>query len=235
MKNNELKEKIRKNIKEEIAISNIRKEFDMRTNKNQRIVYAISSICAVFILGVGIFVGTSKLNNNLFQNKNLEIGKEENLNIKLNIDKLKDMTISKIDADIKTIEIKELPEKFQFMNNVKIPKEYKMESSYNIFTREGQKNNGEYNVLHDYVFYYRKDSMNSITIAFSEIEKPLRDCYIEGTKNISKIGDVELIISQWKEMYIVTFKHKDIYFDIETTGITENQLIDLLVSIIGKY
>lgn len=63
----------------------------------------------------------------------------------------------------------------------------------------------------------------------------LRDYYIGGTKNISKIGDVELIISQWKDIYIVSFKHKDIFFDIETTGITENQLIDLLVSIISKY
>ena len=32
MENNELKEKIRKNIKEEITISNIRKEFGMKTN-----------------------------------------------------------------------------------------------------------------------------------------------------------------------------------------------------------
>jgi len=36
-------------------------------------------------------------------------------------------------------------------------------------------------------------------------------------------------------MYIVTFKHKDIYFDIEATEITENKLIDLLASIINKY
>ncbi len=32
-------------------------------------------------------------------------------------------------------------------------------------------------------------------------------------------------------MYIVTFNFKDIYFDIETTGITENELLELLQSI----
>lgn len=61
MENNDLKEKIRKNIKEEIAISNIRKEFGMKIGKNKKLIYTISSICAVFILGVGIFVGTNKL------------------------------------------------------------------------------------------------------------------------------------------------------------------------------
>ena len=36
MENNDLKEKIRKNIKEEIAISNIRKEFGMKIGKNKK-------------------------------------------------------------------------------------------------------------------------------------------------------------------------------------------------------
>ena len=35
-------------------------------------------------------------------------------------------------------------------------------------------------------------------------------------------------------MYIVTFEYEDIYFDIETTGITENQLVDLLESLINN-
>ena len=61
-----------------------------------------------------------------------------------------------------------------------------------------------------------------------------RDYFIQEGEKISKIGDVELKISQWEEMYIVTFEHNDIYFDIETTGITENQLVDLLESIIDN-
>ena len=47
---------------------------------------------------------------------------------------------------------------------------------------------------YNYVFNYRKDSMNGITIAFSYIEKTLRDYYIEGTKNIYKIGDTMLVL-----------------------------------------
>ena len=235
MENNELKEKIRKNIKEEIAISNIRKEFGMKTNKNKKLVYAISSICAVFILGIGIFIGTSKLNNNIFQDNSLEIGKTEDkgLNVELNINILKDMSMTSLDADTKTIELEQLSEEFMFMKNLLIPEEYEFDNSYTVYIR-GQKEIAEYNKLHDYILNYRKDDLNNIQIAFSKIEPPIRDYFIHGGDKISKIGDVELEISQWKEMYIVTFEYKDIYFDIETTGITEEQLVILLKSIIEK-
>ena len=35
-------------------------------------------------------------------------------------------------------------------------------------------------------------------------------------------------------MYIVTLNFKDIYFDIETTGITENELLELLQPILTE-
>ena len=124
-------------------------------------------------------------------------------------------------------------EKFMFMKNLLIPEEYEFENSYTVFTRE-DKEVAEYNKLHDYILNYRKDDLNNIQIAFSKIEPPIRDYFIHGGDKISKIGDVELKISQWKEMYIVTFEYKDIYFDIETTGITEEQLVSLLKSIIEK-
>ena len=275
MKNNDLKEKIRKNIKEEIAISNIRKEFDIKTHRNKKIVYAISSMCAVFILGISIFFGTNKLSNNLIQdNKNIEIGKTENIiekeegstsakvnsseeenlneeenpnnsqlseevlnteeqNVELNINKIKDLGMTSLDADIRTEETNELPEKCKFIENIIVPSGFNLEHSYNVFTREND-NDTKYNILHDYVFEYRKDDSHNIKIAFSEIEPPIRDYFIKDGENISKIGDIELKISQWEQMYIVTFKYKDMYFDIETTGVTEDELVTLLESIINN-
>ena len=79
-----------------------------------------------------------------------------------------------------------------------------------------------------------KGNLNDIKIAFSEIEAPIRDYFIGDGDKISKIGNVELKVSQWENMYIVTFEYNDIYFDIETTGITESQLVDLLKSIIDN-
>ena len=232
MENNELKEKIRKNIKEEIAISNIRKEFGMKTNK--KIIYVLSSICAVFILGIGIFVGVNK---NLLPSNTVDIGqtdgKGENVKVELNINKIKDMSMTSLDADVKTIELENLPEEFTFIENLLIPEGYGFENVYTVYTRENI-DTAEYNVLHDYVLNYRKDDLNEIKIAFSKIESPIRDYFIDEGDKVSKIGEVELVISQWEEMYIVTFEYKDIYFDIETTGITEKQLVDLLESIIDN-
>lgn len=235
MKNNELREKIRKNIKEEIAVSNIKKEFDMKTNKNRKILYAISSICAVFILEIGIFIGTGKMNNTGLEigKTEVNINKEESLVVELNINKLKVMEMASLDADIKTIDIDELPEEFKFMENLLIPEGYEFENIHTVYTRENI-NIEEYNILHDYILNYKKDDLNNIKIAFSKVEQPLRDYFIQEGDKISKIGDVELKISQGEEMYIVTFEYEDIYFDIETTGITENQLVDLLESLINN-
>lgn len=229
MENSELKEKIRKNVKEEIAVSNIRKEFNMKSKKNEEIIYWITSCVAVVILGFGIIIGTNGITDLQSDKQN----KNKSLEIKLNINKIKEMSEAKLDADVKTTEIEELTEKFKFIKNIKIPEEYKNEGSYSIYTRSDI-NKSEYDILHDYVFNYRKDSMNEIIMACSEIEKPLRDYYIDVGDKVSKIGDIELIISQYKDMYIVTFNFKDIYFDIETTGITENELLELLQSILTE-
>lgn len=238
MENNNLKERIRNNVKEKIAVSNIREELDMKSKKSRKIIYGITSSAAVFILGVGIIIGTNTFNNSQIQDNHYEIAdlqgdkqnKNESQEIKLKINKINEMSATSLDADIKTKEIEKLPEKFEFIKNIKIPEEYKIERSYNIYTRNDI-NKSEYDVLHDYVFNYRKDSMNEIIIAFSEIEMPLRDYYIDVGDKVSKIGNIELIISQYKDMYIVTFNFKDMYFDIETTGITENELLELLQSI----
>ena len=234
MKDNELKERVRRNIKEEIAISNIRKEFDMKTNKNKKVIYVLSSICAVFILGIGILVGVNK---NLLPSNTVDIGKAdgkgESVKVELNINKVKDMSMTSLDADVKIIEIENLPEEFTFVENLLVPNEYEFENGYTVYTRENI-DTAEYNVLHDYVLNYRKDDLNEIKIAFSKVESPIRDYFIGDGEKISKIGNVELKVSQWEKMYIVTFEYNDIYFDIETTGITENELVDLLKSIIDN-
>ena len=234
MKDNELKERVRKNIKEEIAISNIRKEFDMKTNKNKKVIYVLSSICAVFILGIGIFVGVNK---NLLPSNTVDIGqtdgKGESVKVELNINKLKDMSMTSLDADVKTIELETLPKEFTFIENLLIPEEYEFENGYTVYTRANT-DTEEYNVLHDYVLNYRKNDLNEIKIAFSKVESPIRDYFIGDGEKISKIGNVELKVSQWEKMYIVTFEYDDIYFDIETTGITENELVNLLKSIIDN-
>lgn len=201
----------------------------MKLNKNKKISYIISSVCAVIILVIGIFVAT---NDSILKNNTVQIGEEgkENIKVELNINKLREFSMSSLDADIKIVDMKSVPEKYKFMESITVPEDYKIESCYNIYVK-GDQSKTEYNVLHDYVFSYSNDSMNKIIISFSEMEEPIRDYYIEDVEKISKIGNLELKISQWEQMYIVTFEYNNLYFDIETTGLTESELVSLLHSI----
>lgn len=74
-----------------------------------------------------------------------------------------------------------------------------------VYTRDINSDNRDYNILHDYLFYYEKGENNIIRIAVSEIERPLRDYFIGEGEKISKIGDAKLTIYQWNQMYIVNY------------------------------
>ena len=158
---------------------------------------------------------------------------DESLEITLNINEMKELALTSLDADVKMVQIEDLPEKFNFINDINIPEDLKLDNCYNIYTRNSIEE-PVYDVLHDYVFaYHTEDNITrNITIAFSEIDEPLRDYYIKDHELKSKIGDVELEISQYENMYIVTFSYNNLNFDIETNGITEDELVELLVSII---
>ena len=153
------------------------------------------------------------------------------MNVMLEINPMRGASMAKLDADVQTVEINSLPEKFGFINNIALPSKYKLDNSYEVYTRENY-DDAEYSLLHDYVFNYNKDYENTIKVAFSEAGEPVRDNFVDDSKKVSKIGDVDVIISQYEKMYVATFKCKEINFDIETNGITEEELVNLLESII---
>ena len=208
-----------------------KKEFYMKIIRNKKIIYGLSSACAVFIVGVGILAMQKKSNNNEMKVENERMVSSRNMNVMLEINPMQGTSMAKLDADVQTVEINSLPEKFEFINNIALPSEYKLDNSYELFTRENF-NTTEYSLLHDYVFNYSKDCENSIKVAFSEVEEPIRDYFLDDSKKVSKIGDVNVIISKYEKMYVATFKCKEINFDIETNGITEEELVNLLESII---
>ena len=226
MENNDLEDKIRELVKEKIAVSNIKEEFKMKENKSRKTIYFVTSVCAVFVLGIGILGGMAKNS----PQKNYQLGEANNQKLVLNINHVDGVGTAKLDAEQNTIDT-ELPSKFNFIQNIKVPAEYKETTKYTLSTRSDI-NSTEYNTLHDYVFTYRKNETDSIRIAVSEIETPLRDYFMEEKDQVSKIGDTKIIIGQYNNMYMATFEYNNMYFDIETEGLTESQLISLLSSII---
>ncbi|MGN1033093.1 MAG: hypothetical protein ACI4PU_06485 [Intestinibacter sp.] len=202
----------------------------MKRLKNR---YIVASICVLTVV-FACFIKFKDIGiKDIAQNVNIQQNEKEKINVELNINKLNGMSQASLDADIKTIEIKNLPKRFKFMDNLKLPNGFKLKECYNIYTRSDI-NFDKYDVLHDYLFYYEKDNgEKNIKFAFSEIEEPLRDYYIYNDMyKKSKIGDVELVICDLNGTYIVTFNSNGVNFDIETRNISESELVDLLESII---
>lgn len=84
MEKNDLKERIRKSVKEKIAVSNIREEFDMKIMNKRKIIYGALSACAMCVLCLGVVLSTEKGNNKLLSNTS-----NESVQIKSGIDDLK--------------------------------------------------------------------------------------------------------------------------------------------------
>lgn len=250
MENKELKDKIQKTIKENIAISAIKEEMNMKKNKNKKMFYSILSTAAMFMICMVVIAGSKikigeKEKQNIAAKQDKQQGLEdlrvEKLKTELKINEIDEdgMGLTKLDADIQTIEMTELPEEINFIKSIKVPEGYKLEDSYNIYVRSNR-NIAKYDKLHDYVFEYSKNSDdeigNSIRISFSKIGEPLRDYGISENDTKSTIAGVEMSIyhSQEFKMYMAGFKYNDIFFDIETNDVTENELVELLESIIGE-
>ena len=257
MENNELKERIRKNVKEKIAVSNIREEFDMKTTNKRKIIYGITSSAAVFILGFGIIIGTNTFNNNQGQN-NTHYGisdlqdvknNKESLKTELNIYRVASLTSSDMDVKYDNYNQKMPPEiwekileEFKVANEIsyenfinKIPENFNYLNFYTISMRGYKDANlpNEYR-KHDYVFEYGTENKGKIFIALCKDEKPLRDYEFEFRGEKSQIGNTELEISQYNNQYIATFEFNNVNYDIETTDITENELLELLQSILTE-
>lgn len=216
-------------LKNEIA-----KEFDI--DKNYEIIlskvkgasavkrfngrYVVASVCALAV----VLICFLKFNN--IGEINTQAG------VDLNINRINGVSTMSLDADVVNVEIKDLPERFEFVKNVELPEGLELKNSYSVYTRSDI-NSDKYDLLHDYVICY-EGADRDVTLAFSEVEKPLRDIYISDTNKISKIGDVEFIIFGDKSMYIVEFTYNGINFDIEMNNLSENELVDLLKSIIKE-
>ena len=218
------------------------KSLDEKNNTNKKgiamkklkpkYIYSIVSVALIAIFAFGFI--NNKINLDVISSN--KAGKNDT-NIKLNINKPKNESMSKIAADLaaedKSLKLENLPNKFNFMRNIDIPKDYKLASCSTLYTASSLES-GTYDLLHDYIFDYEKSDEENITVTFSEVEEPLRDCFVESENGnkISKIHGTNVVITELGNTYTVTFKHNNIYFDIETHGISQDELVKMLVSII---
>ena len=231
------KEKLKKAIEQDINPKDYYKEIINKIERGGKIMkknnnlwkWSFVPICLIAIISGVLLINNKELKTNIYK-PNIET--KDNVNLYINdVSKMTQGVLS-IDADIKITNIKN-NQYFKEITNIKIPNDFNNQETYEIYVKSNRESE-EYNVLQSYVAdYSNTDKGREIRVSFSKENKPIRDYYFseEGSK-ISKIDNFELKIFKFNELYFTEFNYKGINFDIETTNITEQELTDLLLSII---
>ena len=162
---------------------------------------------------------------------------KETLKTKININKLDEKTLVDyaIDAQTRKIDAKEYMEDLKFAIEAKLPDDFEENFSAVGIYIKGE-NSKKYDVLQNYEIRYKNKSETRtiiLGIGFKD-RKPIRDYYFADVKKISKIGEVELKITQYEDSYLAIFSYKDMNYDIETRGITQEELVEFLTSLISN-
>lgn len=153
-------------------------------------------------------------NNQIFTN---EIKEENNVNTSSN-QEIKDTTYEEISN-------------YTFINELNIPSDLDNKIYKKVYLKDNQ--NKDYSSINHYQIYYQNTNNNrEINLSFSDKYKLINN--YQNNKNIkkSKINNKEIIIYQDNQTYITSFNYNNIYFNIQTNNLTENEFIQLLTSII---
>ncbi len=208
-------------------INKIERGEKMNQKNNNLWKWSFVPICLVAILSCVLLI-----NNNKELKPNIYKPEMDNVNLYINDMSKINQGVLKLDADVKITNIESFSY-FKEIADIKIPSTFDYQEAYEIYVKP-HKDSQEYTILQNYVVNYSEQKNDrNISISFSKENKPIRDYYFseEGSK-ISKINNVELKIFKYNELYFTEFNYKGINFDIEVSKITEQELTDLLLSIL---
>ncbi len=231
------KEKLKMAMENDINPQNYYNEIIKKLEKGERMKknngwkWFLVPICLVVISGI-LFLNYQNDNKNILKNK---LYVDEKNNVTLNINEITNNKggMYKIDADVKVVTSNAINFPLPYKKGiVDIPKDLNNISKYIFYFREN-KESKEYNILGNYEIIYDNGNDRSIKVSYSKDNKPVRDYYFsnEGSKK-TIINGIELKIYKFENIYFTEFKFNDYNFDIETSKITEQELLDFLLSIL---
>lgn len=195
--------------------------------ENIKLKYAFISTFVLVVIITGILV----CNNTNKLEQNLSVGEVESNNSEMMI------KISEIEAIIDAVplygtEVNVIDNidisKFEFLNEIKVPIDLTDVMHRAVYKKTIEETDFKLNFyLSEYSNQDRK-----ISIAFSNEHEPTRRDVVFLNREQSKIRNTEVEISQYENMYIAKFNYNGTMFDISTDGIIQDELIDLLTSVI---
>ena len=196
----------------------------------------LSYVLASSLVAIALLVGIVAYNVPKSNNENVMPPTVQGI-LELNINKAEYQSMMTLDADIKEANTElnsEFEKDFSFVKkDINAPKDLRDYGVNKVVMTRKDFSDKDYSIAHDYIWDYSNEAENrTIRIAFSKIGKPLRDYYLSSEEKISKIENTDVIITQYEKLYLAEFKLNDVYFDIETDGLTQTELVDFLISII---
>ena len=148
----------------------------------------------------------------------------------IKINKIENLAHTKINAESMDITKEELPAELINLANLN-----GKEPEYIItLSTKTDPSSEEFDLLHDYFLYFHDVEKNtSIKVSASEVGTPLRDYFFEEISNDkSKIAGVPVKISQYEDRYIINLEKGEYYLDIETTRLTEDEMIKVIEEVL---
>jgi len=196
--------------------------------KKNIIKWATIPVCLIILICCIVFLNKDD-SGIIYKPSDPIISDESNYEIYIN--NVNSLGVLDIDVKLENVNDIYIPY-FDFLSNLNIPKDFDNLIMKALYVKSDV-NKDEYDILNSYNFTYlntRND--RKIIIAFSKDYIPLRDCYFKDKTKASIINNTEVIIIKYNYGYNVTFTYNGINFDIETSHITEQELIDFLISLI---
>lgn len=120
---------------------------------------------------------------------------------------------------------------FEFTKDIKIPNDFDNKDYKEMFYNDKNTRDQNDNVYYKFHFFNTKNE-RYILIAFSEVKDYINMLKEEKNDKVSFINNKELFIYKSGNKYLTSFEYNDLFFYIETTSISEKELVDLLESII---
>jgi hypothetical protein len=149
----------------------------------------------------------------------------------INVNEIEDLASAKIMAESKVITKNELPADLAYIADIRVPNNMKLTMINEIYTKSDMTKE-EFNVLHDHDFLFSDDNNRTISVKVSKVGSTLRDYFFQSENKVSTINDINVVISQFRNRYIETFTVDNYSFDVETTGLTLIESIDIVQSLI---
>ena len=194
----------------------------LKMKKRKQIVIKYSFACILLILIVsGLFIS-----KNMFCDK--EVDKQDVVKDKIYINEIDNTMYDDVsNLDVLVLDTSHSTYAMQPLS-IQIPSDLKLDTIYIVYVRNEQ--TGKYDIVHDIIDSYIGDDKR-VNVAYSSVGEVLRDMDIP-KGNLSIIEGIEVMISKDEQRLIGQFKYQSVYYDIESFGLTIDEFLNIIKSII---